>query len=83
MSTEVIVALFSLFGTLIGSIAGILASNKLTVYRITQLEKKVDEHNSIVSRVAILEGENRRQWERIDEMHDDIKTIRDKVINHD
>ena len=44
MQPEVIVGLLSLCGTLIGSIAGIIASNKLTLYRIEQLEKKVDKH---------------------------------------
>lgn len=42
--SSVIVALLSLVGTLIGSIAGVLVSNKLTNYRIEQLEKKLDEY---------------------------------------
>ena len=43
MSTEIIVALLSLLGTAIGSLAGIMAANKLVVYRIEQLEKKVEK----------------------------------------
>lgn len=34
----------SLVGTIIGSVTGILASNKLTTYRIEQLEKKLDRY---------------------------------------
>ena len=41
MSTEIIVALLSLLGTAIGSLAGIMAANKLVVYRIEQLEKRL------------------------------------------
>ena len=35
MKSEVVVALLSLVGTFIGSIGGILASQKLTSYRIS------------------------------------------------
>lgn len=40
----VIVAGLSLIGTFIGTIGGILISNKLTNYRVEQLEKKVDKY---------------------------------------
>lgn len=55
MSEAVIVGILSLIGTLVGSIAGILTSNKLVVYRIEQLEKKVERHNNVVERVFNLE----------------------------
>lgn len=55
MSTEIIVALLSLLGTAIGSLAGILAANKLVVYRIEQLEKKVEKHNSLIERTYKVE----------------------------
>ena len=55
MPPEVIVGILSLAGTLIGSVAGIIASNKLTLYRIDQLEKKVDKHNNLIERTYALE----------------------------
>lgn len=51
MNTELIVAVISGLGTLAGSFAGIMASNKLTNYRIRRLEEKVDKHNSVIERV--------------------------------
>ena len=57
MQPEIIVALLSLIGTLAGSLLGVLASNKLTNYRIEQLEKKVAAHNQLVERTYKLEGE--------------------------
>lgn len=57
MPAEVIVGLLSLAGTIIGTFAGIMTANKLTNYRIEQLEKKVDKHNTVVERVFKLEGE--------------------------
>ena len=55
MPSEIIVGLLSLAGTLIGSIAGIIASSRLTLYRIDQLEKKVDKHNNLIERTYKLE----------------------------
>ncbi len=55
MSETIIVSLISLLGTLGGTLGGILVSNKLTNYRIEQLEKKVEKHNQVVDRVYELE----------------------------
>lgn len=55
MSETIIVAILSLIGTLAGSLFGILASNKLVVYRLGQLEKKVEKHNQVIERVYALE----------------------------
>ena len=49
--------LITLLGSSIGTFAGILTSNKLTNYRIEQLEKKVDKHNSVIDRTYRLEQE--------------------------
>lgn len=55
MDSTIIVAILSLLGTLIGSLGGIIASNKLVVYRIQELEKKVNKHNEVIERVYKLE----------------------------
>lgn len=55
MTDVIIVALISLIGTIIGSLGGILASSKMTTYRIEQLEKKVEKHNNVVERMYKLE----------------------------
>lgn len=48
---ELAVAVLAFLGTVVGSIAGILTANKLTNYRIEQLEKKVEKHNSVVEKM--------------------------------
>lgn len=53
---EIIVAVLGFVGTLLGSLFGILAAQKLTQYRLSQLEDKVNKHNSIVERTFKLEG---------------------------
>ena len=55
--TTLAVAGMSLIGTLAGTFSGILVSNRLTTYRIEQLEKKVAAHNGIVERTYKLEGQ--------------------------
>lgn len=55
MDANVILSVLSLLGTLIGSLGGILVANKLTNYRIEQLEKKVEKHNNVVERFYKLE----------------------------
>ena len=56
MSDVVLVAIISGVFTLIGSLLGVIASAKMTNYRIAQLECKVEKHNNLVERTYILEG---------------------------
>ena len=68
-----------LAGTLLGSIAGIMTAARLTTYRIEQLEKKVDKHNDVIERVALLEQNEQTQWKRIDELKVDVESLKNKV----
>ena len=61
MGDTVVVALISFAGTCIGSFAGM----NLIKYRISQLEKKVEKHNSVVERTFRLE--------------DDMKYIKEEI----
>ncbi len=55
MNSEVLIALLSLTGTLLGTLGGILTASKLTNYRLEQLEKKVDRHNAFGERIPLIE----------------------------
>ena len=52
---DIIVSLAGVIGSFIATLAGILINSKLTTYRIEQLEKKVEKHNSVIDRVYKLE----------------------------
>ena len=54
---EIIVAVLGLCGTLAGSFLGVIASQKLTQFRLEKLEKKVDLHNQVIERTYKLEGQ--------------------------
>lgn len=55
MTEAVVVAILALIGTLVGTFGGIVTANKLSNYRIEQLEKKVEKHNNVIERVFKLE----------------------------
>ena len=69
MDSTIIVALVSFAGTVIGTIGGIIATNKLVTYRLEQLEKKVDLHNNAVERLFKVEGQ-------LTEAQHDIKDLK-------
>lgn len=73
MSSEMWVAIFSLIGTLIGTLGGILASAKLTNYRIQQLEKKVEKHNNFAERIPVIEEQIKVTNHRIADLEEDKK----------
>ncbi len=68
MSTEILIALLALAGTLIGSFGGILVANKLVNYRLEQLEKKVEKHNNLVERIAMAENDIKIINHRLDDL---------------
>lgn len=69
MTEGIWVAIISLMGTLGGTMGGILLSNRLTVYRLAQLEEKVNKHNHLIERTCRLEG-------RMTEVEHDIRDMK-------
>ena len=57
MNETIVVALLGFAGTLVGSLFGVLTAQKLTQYRLSQLEDKVSRHNNLVERTYVLEGQ--------------------------
>ena len=69
MSEAIIVALLGFAGTLLGSLLGVLAAQKLVQYRLSQLEEKVNKHNNLIERTFKLEG-------RMNEAEHDISDLK-------
>ena len=57
LTEEMLVAILGFAGTLAGSLLGVVTAQKLTQYRLSQLEEKVSRHNNLVERTYILEGQ--------------------------
>lgn len=65
LDSTIIVSVISMLGTVIGSMMGVMKSNDKTLYRIEQLEKKVEAHNNLVERMAIVEQETKSNNNRL------------------
>lgn len=70
MQPELIIGILSFCGTLIGTIGGIMTSNKLTGYRINQLEQNVAKHNNLIDRMYKVES-------RVTLLEDEFKDLKD------
>ena len=71
MDTATLVALLSLIGTLAGSLFGVLAANKLVMFRLEQLERKVDKHNNLIERMALVERDVKTVFSAIEELKEE------------
>lgn len=72
MDNALMASLFTFLGSAIGTVGGILVSQKLTNYRLEQLEKKVEEHNKVKERTTELET-----WK--DGVNLEIKEVKDRI----
>lgn len=69
MSTEIAVSVI----TLIGTILTVYGGNKLTAYRIEQLEKRVNKHNNLIERTFKIEERLTRDEEQIKGIKEDLE----------
>lgn len=69
MSDVVLVAIVGAIGSGLCSILGVLASSKLTQYRLEQLEKKVQAHNNLVERMYKLEKQQEILKNHVEDLH--------------
>lgn len=72
MSETLLIAILGFAGTLAGSLLGVMTAQKLTQYRLQQLEEKVNKHNHLIERMTKLEG-------RVTEAEHDIRDIKQRV----
>ena len=66
MTESIVVAIITGCMALAGTIISNVANNSKTMYRIEQLEKKVEKHNSVIERVFKLE-------QKVSDIEDHIK----------
>ena len=76
MTEGIIIAIITGGMAIISNIVVAWAQNSKTVYRIEQLEKKVEKHNNLVERMVIEEQNTQAQWRRIDEIQGELEGMR-------
>jgi TolA-binding protein len=75
VSDTVIVAIIAFLGSLAGTLGGIVAASKLTIYRLEQLVKKMDKHNGLIERMTEVELRVKVSEHRIEDLEDSNKRI--------
>ena len=50
-----------------------MAANRLSNYRISQLEEKVDKHNHMIERMVVVEQSTKSAHHRLDEVEKRIE----------
>ena len=71
----IIVAVLSMMGTLAGSFFSNNKTTALITYRIQQLEEKVNKHNNLVERMAIVERDLKTAYNKIDDLKEDVHEL--------
>ena len=62
--------LFSFLGSAVGCVASIIASQRLTNFRLEKLEEKVNKHNNLVERMTVNELKIKILEEKAGEKHE-------------
>ena len=65
--------------SLISAVIVATMTNRVTVYRIGQLEKKVDKHNNLIERTYVIEKRLDVDEEKIRVANDRLKEIEDEM----
>lgn len=82
MDTSVLVAIIALIGTVTGSISGIMIANRLSNYRIEQLEIKLDKYitnqDKLKEKVLVLEQTVIALTDKIEDMDLQIQKLSSK-----
>jgi hypothetical protein len=75
MSDTVIIAIISSGAAVLSAVlTGVITSSK-TIYRIDQLEKKVDKHNCLVERMVVVEQSTKSAHHRLDHLEKEVELV--------
>lgn len=70
MTEGILIAFITGGMAIVSNIVVAMAQNAKTLYRIEELEKKVEKHNNLVDRMTVQEENTKAQWKRIDEIRE-------------
>ena len=81
MTEAIVVAIIGGLLTLIGTILSNYMTHSKTIYRIDQLEKKVEKHNNLVERMYIAEGQIRVLEEKQKDFDEDLTDVKKAALS--
>ena len=83
MNSAMITAVATIIGALISGVVSLIVSSHqhdkamaLVEYRIGELEQKMDKHNNLVERTAVIERDLKTAFNRIDETKQEVRDLR-------
>ena len=79
MTEAIVVALITGILTLVGTVASNHSTHSKTIYRIDQLEKKVEKHNNLVERMYMAEGSIKVLEEKQRDFDSDLSDLKGKL----
>lgn len=71
MSDPVLIAIISGTAAVVSSVLTGFITGSKTIYRINQLEKKVEKHNSLVERMVVVEQSTKSAHHRLDRLEEE------------
>lgn len=76
MTEAIVVALITGGVTLVGTVISNMLNHSKTIYRIDQLEKKVEKHNNLVERMYLCEGQIKVLEEKQKDLDGDLSDLK-------
>lgn len=80
MTEAIIVACITGGITLAGTVISNVLNHSKTIYRIDQLERKVEAHNHLVERMYLCEGQIKVLEEKHHDLEEDIGDLKHKAV---
>lgn len=82
MDSEIIITIITSVATIIATVLTVWSGNKLTAYRIEQLEEKVNKHNNLISRMYDVEKRLDVDENRLSVSEHRIKDLEEEERTH-
>lgn len=80
MQSQIAVALITSATSLLVAVISIVMNNRILGYKVDELKKQVEKHNSVVEKTIILDRDLKTAFSRIDDMREDITRLNDHLI---
>lgn len=80
MQPQIAVAFITSGASLLVAIISITMNNRILGYKVDELKKQVEKHNSLVERTAVIERDLKTAFNKIDDMRDDIGRLTENLI---
>jgi len=78
LDPNIIIAIITSCSSLIAALFSIRQNNNILGYKVDELKKQVERHNTLVERVYKLESDTATQWKRHDELKARVDRLEDK-----